>query len=83
MGPDASRGLSFKPVETINWLRPRNSKTNILKVDDQCEDYLFYRGVGNFELPVIFCVDDSETLQIENSSSEKIRFLYVQEVTPN
>ena len=82
LAPDASRGLTFKPGETLNWLRPKNPKANILKVGEQYEDYLFYRGVGNFDLPVTFRVDASETLHLENTGDETIPFLFVQEVTP-
>jgi len=81
LAPDASRGLSFKAGETLNWLRPRNPKANILKVGDQYEDYLFYRGVGNFDLPITFRVDQSETLHLENTGDETVPFLFVQEVT--
>ena len=81
LAPDASRGLTFKNNETLNWLRPRNPKANILKVGEEYEDYLFYRGVGNFELPVTFRVDATETLHIENNGKEALPFLFVQEVT--
>ncbi|MDC1205984.1 hypothetical protein N8Z81_00235 [Akkermansiaceae bacterium] len=83
LAPDASRGLSFKNGETLNWLRPRNSKANVLKIGEEYEDYLFYRGVGNFELPVTFRVDPFETLHIENTGKEALPFLFVQEVTPD
>ena len=83
LDPEASRGLSFKQGETLNWLRPRNPKANILKVGEQYEDYLFYRGVGNFELPVNFRVDAKETLHIENTGEEIVPFLFVQDVTPD
>ena len=80
--PDVPRSLSFKPHETLNWVRPRNHKANILKVGNQYEDYLFYRGVGNFELPVTFRVDENETLHIENTGDEDIPFFFVQEDIP-
>ena len=83
MAPGAPRSLSFKQNETMNWIRPRNSDANILKIGEEYEDYLFYRGVGNFDLPVTFTVDENETLKIANTSSEKVPFLFVQEVTPD
>lgn len=83
MDPDAPRSLSFKPDETMSWIRPRNSDANILKIGEEYEDYLFYRGVGNFDLPVTFTVDENETLKIKNTGSEKVPFLFVQEVTPD
>jgi len=81
LDPETDRGLVFKPRETLNWVRPRNPKANILKVGKQYEDYLFYRGVGNFQLPVKFSVDSEETLTISNHSSDKIPFLFVHEIT--
>lgn len=85
------RGIIFKPGETLNWVYPRNPKANILKVQgdqsgpqkqaDEYEDYLFYRGVGNFPLPVKFTVNTDETLVITNNSNEKIPFLFVHENT--
>ncbi len=82
LAPDAPRSLSFKSGEMLNWTRPRNSKSNIIKSNNEFEHYLFYRGVGNFELPLTFSIDAAETLQIKNHTSEKIPFLLVQEVTP-
>jgi len=65
--------LTFKSSETTTWNYPRVSDANMIKVGDEYEDYLFYRGVGNFPLPAVFSVDTDETLQIENRA--KKRFL--------
>lgn len=81
LAPDADRGLVFKPGEMLNWVRPRNPKANVLKVADEYEDYLFYRGVGNFSLPLTFTVDSKETIQISNTSSDNAPFLFVHEIT--
>jgi len=89
LGKDADRGLSFKPGETLNWVYPRNPKANLLKIagskgkPDEYEDYLFYRGVGNFPIPVKFTVGADETITISNTSKETIPFLFVYEMTPN
>lgn len=83
LSPEANRGLVFKPNETMNWIRPRNPKANILRVKNEHEDYLFYRGIGNFPLPVKFTVGKDETLTIHNQSDEKIPFLFVHEITEN
>lgn len=78
---DANRGLAFKPGETLNWIRPRTSAANLLKVGNEYEDYLFYRGVGNFALPINLSVDQDEVLKITNNSKEQVPFLFVHEIT--
>jgi len=89
LGMDADRGLSFKPGETLNWVYPRNAKANLLKIagskgkPDEYEDYLFYRGVGNFPLPVKFTMGADETITISNTGKEAIPFLLVYEMMPN
>lgn len=82
LGKEASRGLVFKSGETLNWLRPRNPKANILRVGKEHEDYLFYRGIGNFALPITLTVDQNEALHINNRSHEAIPFILVHEVIP-
>ncbi len=88
LGKDANRGLAFKYGETLNWVYPRNPKANLLKVagskgqPDEYEDYLFYRGVGKFPLPVKFTVGIDEAITISNTSKEAIPFLFVHEITP-
>ncbi|MGJ8674201.1 hypothetical protein [Rubritalea sp.] len=65
---------TFKPYENYTWIYPRVPDANMLKVEDEYEDYLFYRGLGNFDLPAEFSVDENETLTISNNSEEKISF---------
>ncbi len=48
----------------------------MLKVGDEYEDYLFYRGIGNFNFSATFSVDQDETLQIQNHSIEAIPFAF-------
>ncbi|MFC5050619.1 hypothetical protein ACFPK9_08340 [Rubritalea spongiae] len=70
----ADTALTFKPFENYTWIYPRVPNANMLKVDDEYEDYLFYRGIGNFELPATFSVDDNETLSVSNNSRDAIPF---------
>ncbi len=80
LGKDADRGLVFKGSETMNWLHPRNSRANVLKVGDEYEDYLFYRGLGNFTLPLKTTVAEDETITLTNTSKQAIPFLFVHEI---
>jgi hypothetical protein len=66
--------LTFKPEENPTWIYPRVPAANVVKVGSEYEDFLFYRGIGNFELPATFSVDSSETVTIANKSKEAIPF---------
>jgi hypothetical protein len=67
---------TFKPFENYTWIYPRVPDANMLKVGEEYEDYLFYRGIGNFEIPATFSVDANETLTISNKSKEPIPFAF-------
>lgn len=72
----ADPALTFKPEENPTWIYPRVPAANVIKVGNEYEDFLFYRGVGNFQLPAIFSVDASETVHISNKSKEAIPFAF-------
>ena len=72
----ADPAFTFKPEENYTWIYPRVPDTNMLKVGDEYEDYLFYRGIGNFSLPAEFSVDSNETLHVKNNSKEAIPFAF-------
>ena len=73
---EADPAYTFKSNENHTWIYPRVPDANMVKVGDEYEDYLFYRGVGNFELPATFRVDASETLHVKNNSKEAIPFAF-------
>lgn len=63
----------FKPYETLTWTCPRQADSALVRTaDGAAEKFLFYRGVGNFTLPVKFTLPDDRTLQIENDSDAAI-----------
>jgi len=63
----------FKPYETLTWTCPRQADSALVRTaDGAAEKFLFYRGVGNFALPVKFTLPDDGTLQIENDSDAAI-----------
>jgi hypothetical protein len=72
----ADPAFTFKPDENNTWIYPRVPEANMIKVGDEFEDFLFYRGIGNFELPATFSVDSSETLNVTNNSKEAIPFAF-------
>ncbi|MES2706424.1 MAG: hypothetical protein V4726_07460 [Verrucomicrobiota bacterium] len=53
-GDDAA-GRVFKFQETTSWMHPRQTDSALVRTaNGETEKYLFYRGLGNFEVPVIF-----------------------------
>jgi hypothetical protein len=63
----------FKPGETLVWTRPRQTDSALVRsADGEAEKFLFYRGVGNFPLPVKFTLPTKDSLRIENTSAAPI-----------
>lgn len=63
----------FKPHETLTWTYPRQTDSATVRTQlGEAEKFLFYRGVGNFPLPVKFTFLDGDTLQITNNSDSTI-----------
>jgi hypothetical protein len=63
----------FKPYETLTWTCPRQADSALVRTaDGAAEKFLFYRGVGNFALPVKYTLPDDRTLHIENDSDAAI-----------
>ena len=73
---ESDPAYTFKPNENTTWIYPRVPGANMIKVGNEYEDYLFYRGVGNFELPAVFSVDEAESLEVKNNSAEVIPFAF-------
>ena len=68
----------FHEGMTTTWMYPRVSRSAIVRNGlGEYEEYLFYRGVGNFELPMHFSVDDEEGLRVRNDSSHAVPFAFV------
>ncbi|MFT5466762.1 MAG: hypothetical protein ACI8UO_001862 [Verrucomicrobiales bacterium] len=65
----------MKPGETANWLHPRAPKSDLLRTaSGETESYLFYRGLGNFDQPIAFSVENQQLLA---RSTTEIPYLLV------
>jgi hypothetical protein len=68
----------FKPGATPTWLYPRQTDSALVRTKDgAAEKFLFYRGLGNFSLPVKFTMPSDDTLHIENDSVAPIPAMLV------
>jgi hypothetical protein len=68
----------FKSGETLTWVYPRQPSSAIVRAaDGTAEKFLFYRGIGNFSLPVKFTLPDSNTIKIENTSDSAVPSMLV------
>jgi len=68
----------FKPGETLTWTYPRQTDSALVRTaDGAAEKFLFYRGVGNFALPVKYTLPDDRTLRIKNVSDAAIPAVFI------
>lgn len=69
--------------ETKTWTTPRKTTSNLITVNGEVEKFLFYRGIGNFTLPVVTKFTKEGNLMILNNSVEEIPYFYVYEKLPD
>ena len=81
--PEESRAtLTFKPRDSVNWLRARVPEANVVRTaSGESENYLFYRGIGNFTPGLHTTISADETLHLENKTGGDIPYLLVFEQT--
>jgi hypothetical protein len=79
LAPEESRLTRvFKPRDTVNWLRSRVPEANVVRTDSgETENYLFYRGIGNFTPGLHTSVSADETLHLINQTGGDIPYLLV------
>ncbi|MBC8127220.1 MAG: hypothetical protein H8M99_08785 [Gloeobacteraceae cyanobacterium ES-bin-144] len=79
LSPEESRSsLTFKPRDSVNWMRARVPEANVLRTDaGETENYLFYRGVGNFKPGLVTRVSSDEVLHLHNQTGADIPFFLV------
>ncbi|HWB06313.1 MAG TPA: hypothetical protein VG796_25040 [Verrucomicrobiales bacterium] len=76
-GDDAS-GRVFKPGETPSWIYPRHPDSALVTTKDgQSEKYLFYRGLGNFSLPVTFSSKGTGSVTMKNNGGQPTGMMLV------
>lgn len=64
--------------ETPQWPRARVTEANRVRTPDgTVEGFLFYRGIGNFELPLRVATEVSGELTVVNTGTETIPYLLV------
>jgi hypothetical protein len=79
--PGTPEGAVKKAGETNTWTAPRETDANVVSFGKEYEKYIFYRGLGNFSMPVKVEFDINGILQIQNAGLEKIPYLFVYERT--
>jgi hypothetical protein len=74
--------ITFKPRDSVNWLRARVPEANVVRTAcGETENYLFYRGIGNFKPGLRTTITKDETLNLENNTGGIIPYLMVFEQT--
>ncbi len=76
LSPAESRAtLTFKPRDSVNWQRARVAEANVIRTRrGETENYLFYRGIGNFKPGLTITVSDDDTLHLANLTGGDIPF---------
>ena len=75
---ESRKTLTFKPSDNLTWLRARVPEANVLRnAAGETENYLFYRGIGNFDPGLRTTVSNDETLHLENKTGADIPYLLV------
>lgn len=75
---DSKAALGFKPRDTLNWMRARVPEANTVRTTKgETENYLFYRGVGNFTPGLQTTVSPDDTLHLKNLTGGDIPYLLV------
>jgi len=86
LDPDAA---SLKPKTNSHvWLAPREVRSTVVVNDAtrEAEKYLFYRGVGNLDAPIVVRAEDGKlhiSLRDDETGLERLPRLWVVEVLPD
>lgn len=72
---------NYVPVDAPGypqWVAPRNTASNLIKgADNIPEKFLFYRGIGNFDIPVKVEFNTYGNLVITNSDIKELSYVLV------
>ena len=80
LGPEQAPALAG-PLTHSTWGFARNVAANTLAVGSQREKFLFYRGLGNFELPLVTTVQEDQAAFANPVGEEKIAAVFLIQVT--
>jgi hypothetical protein len=69
------------PIGNTTWGFARNTKANTLAIGTQREKFLFYRGLGNFQLPVTAKVFGQQATFTNPAGEEKVPAVFLMQVT--
>lgn len=77
--------VMVEPANHIHYTAARDTDSAIVQVRqksgntfiDHFEKFLFYRGIGNFELPVTISDNRDGTFQLKNTGNDEIRSLFL------
>ena len=65
-------------LETPQWVRPRATQSNLIRgSDENVEKFLFYRGIGNFEVPLKVEFNTEDNLVLTNQGGDKLSYVMV------
>lgn len=85
LAPDANVPLTPKESQLIpTWTAPRATDANLVKGSTgEVEKYLFYRGIGNFKVPLHASFNAQGNLVVRNNGREPIPFVLVYDKPEN
>jgi len=70
---DDAMGRVFRGGETQSWIFPRHTDSALVtNKEGETEKYLFYRGVGNFQPPVVFTSADTGQVSVRNTGAAAV-----------
>jgi len=75
--------MVLKSGETHTWTAPRATDANIVQAKGESEKFLFYRGIGNFDVPVKVSFDSKANLVIQNNYTDAIPYFFVYDKADN
>ncbi len=82
--PGLAPKLAHEDWETPQWPRARVTSANTLRgPGNEEEGFIFYRGVGNFSIPLDITFGEHGELQLKNTGSEALPFVWIYDNRPD
>lgn len=82
LAPDATAG-NFPAVDPDSvWVPSRRVASTPVRFGTEVEQFIFYRGLGAFELPLAVAVDATDRITIENRSTDTCPAVFLLRVHP-